>query len=143
MNDVGIPVGEAARRTHNARVRILMRRVVEILSQRTFVANNERDLASLVSHTLGAGNLFMNREVRSTSGRYDVLLTGDDEIKVVLELKVKGSAAAAERQAQKYALTRGIDAVMLVTTSARLAAQIDTGTLGGKPFDVIALRTAI
>ncbi|MDB4957616.1 MAG: hypothetical protein JWO36_5185, partial [Myxococcales bacterium] len=64
--------------------------------------------------------------------------------RLVLELKVKGSAPAVERQAQRYALTDGVDAVAIVTTSQRLAREllrVGGETLGGKPFAVITLRT--
>jgi hypothetical protein len=70
-------------------------------------------------------------------------------IRLVLELKVTGSAEAAERQAQRYAQDEGVDAVVVVTSSQKLARQLmapgDVGqaplnALGGKPFAVIALR---
>lgn len=77
-------------------------------------------------------------------GRYDILVRHGG-VQLVLELKVAGSAPAVERQAQRYALAAGVDAVAVVTTSNRLARQVasveDNEMLGGKPFGVIALRT--
>jgi hypothetical protein len=76
-------------------------------------------------------------------GRYDILVCHAG-VRLVLELKVSGSAPAVERQAQRYALTHGIDAVALVTTSNRLARGVaaieDDEMLGGKPFGVVLLR---
>ncbi len=71
-------------------------------------------------------------------------------LRLVLELKVAGTAEAAERQAQRYAQDGGVDAVVVVTSSQRLARQLmapgdakqaSLNELGGKPFAVIALRS--
>ena len=84
----------------------------------------------------------VDSEVIAERGRYDILLK-DSMVAIVLELKVKGSAAEVERQAQRYALTPSIDAVMVITTSHRLGAQIKSGDLGGKPFGVVVVRTSV
>lgn len=116
------------------------------LAQYVFTAINEADLQAQVLMALAADPPFTtNREVIAERGRYDILVTSRAPPvmrSLVLELKVKGSAAEVERQAQRYALTDGIDAVAIVTTSQRLAAQLRGGgtTLGGKPFAVLALR---
>lgn len=88
------------------------------------------------------------REVRGGRGRYDIFVTAHNEThdlaSLVLELKVKGSEDAVLRQAQKYALTDGVDLIAIVTTSARLNASLtrnQPSTLGGKPFRVLLLRT--
>jgi hypothetical protein len=64
--------------------------------------------------------------------------------RVVLELKLAASAPAVERQAQRYAGAPDVDAVVVVTTSQRLAHEprrAGATELGGKPFGVIALRS--
>lgn len=116
-----------------------------------FVFRGIRDEADLqeqvYSVMLTSPRLRCSREVIAARGRYDLLVAykgeGDAELVIVLELKVRGSAAAVERQAQRYALTDNIDAVVVATTSNRLARSLqtpDADTLGGKPFNVITLR---
>jgi len=122
------------------------------LARYRFTASNEAELQDAVAsvlrlHAVRAGTgMDVRREVIAAMGRYDILLENQpglhgDRIQIVLELKVKSSPAAVERQTQKYALTPDVSAVMLVTTSQRLASQVVSGTIGGKPFGVIALRT--
>jgi len=130
-----------------------------ILSDYTFRAVDERDLEVQVAVALQhTAHFRVRREVVGAHGRYDILIEvlGDETtdpshgIRLVLELKVSGTAEAAERQAQRYARDEGIDAVTVVTSSRRLALEILRGgayeqlegveCLGGKPFGVIALR---
>jgi hypothetical protein len=127
-------------------VREYLTRLMNALATYAFVARNEEDLQGQVIRAIAASDLGISTiesEVVSTSGRYDILLQDRLGISIVLELKVKGSAGEVERQAQRYAKTAGIDAVAIVTTSSRLAGQIKRGELVGKPFEVIALRSAI
>lgn len=118
----------------------LLKQMRTVLDAHAFPSNNEAELQAMVLHVLEVALYDCVRELAAERGRYDVHVTHDG-FAIVLELKVKGSAGAVERQAQRYALTEGVDAVVLVTTSNRLAAQLRAGTLGGKPFTVIALRT--
>lgn len=111
----------------------------------TFRAVNEEDLQTQVAKVLrdpAGGGLVITREVIAKASRYDIEVVRGIT-RLVLELKVSGSASAVERQAQKYALTDGVDAVLLVTTSSRLARHLlaQPPTLGGKVFEVITLRT--
>lgn len=118
-------------------------RVRRALDRYRFRAVDEHDLQRQVAECLADDqSIELAREVIAERGRYDIFVRCDGA-RLVLELKVKGSAAEVERQAQRYAMTEGVDAVLLVTTSRRLAAQLRAGgpTLGGKPFEVIALRT--
>jgi len=126
-------------------------------------ANDEADLQSQVAAVLETcGHFRISREVRviEVRGRYDILvevlgvgrgspvqLHGP---RLVLELKIGGTAEAAERQAQRYAQDKDVDAVVVVTSSQKLArwlmATVEGGKealneLGGKPFSVIALRS--
>lgn len=113
-----------------------------VLAQYAFTSQNEADLQAQVATVLTTAGIEVDRELIAERGRYDLLVrvTG---MSIVLELKVTGSAPAVERQAQRYALTDGVDAVAVVTTSNRLAREISRvggDTLGGKPFATIALR---
>jgi len=120
-----------------------------------FVAPNEADLQRQVFDVLGKdGRIVADREVRGGHGAFDILVRYTFDacapVTIVLELKVRGGAAAVERQAQRYAKVDGIDAVAVVTTSQRLASallrpgdvgQAPNSTLGGKPFRVLTLRS--
>jgi hypothetical protein len=113
-----------------------------VLRMYAFAPACEADLQVQVANVLGVHGIEVDREVVAERGRYD-LLVRLPSARVVLELKLGASAPAVERQAQRYALTDGVDAVAVVTTSNRLAAALarpGDGTLGGKPFAVIALR---
>lgn len=116
--------------------------VRSILARYTFTPVDEADLQRQVAAVLAAAGVDADREVLAEHGRYDLLVRADGA-RVVLELKVSGSAPAVERQAQRYALTEDVDAVAVVTTSNRLANELlrpEADTLGGKPFAVIVLR---
>lgn len=117
-------------------------RIRGLLNAYTFAATNEADLQAQVATVLVLAGVEVDREVLAAGGRYDILARTLGA-RVVLELKVTGSAGAVERQAQRYAMTDDVDAVAVVTTSNRLANELRRptgGTLGRKPFGVIALR---
>jgi hypothetical protein len=122
------------------------------LSLYVFRVTSEASLKDQVTLALNAQQptWTIRSEVTSKAGRYDLLVTVPSGPRVVLELKLRGGVAAVERQAQRYAKMSDIDAVIVVTTSQRLAAGLnapgDLGQpplpeLGGKPFHVIAVRT--
>lgn len=116
----------------------------ELLGRYTFRPANEAQLQDMVVGILVSAGLVVDREVYAGSGRYDLLVAMPDIGRVVLELKLAASAPAVERQAQRYAAARDVDAVMVVTTSARLANEIrraGAAELGDKPFGVVALRS--
>lgn len=134
------------------RFRLIKHHLVNIravLAQYTFSAPNESVLQARVQAVLSREGPKLGwepaREVRVPGiGQYDITIVDPIAfIQIVLELKVKGGAAAVERQAQRYALTAGVDAVVVVTNSQRLAAKLTSGTLGDKPFQVITLRSVI
>lgn len=112
------------------------------LDNYAFIARNEADLQEQVARILTEAGLVIDREVIAERGRYDILVRANG-LAIVLELKVKSTAAEVERQAQRYALTGGNDAVVVVTTSQRLGAKLRGDMLGGVPFGVLTLRTAI
>jgi hypothetical protein len=140
-----------------------MRLVFDALAGYVFLVRDEAELQDQVSIALteriqGALDdcgVSFEREVAVHGGRFDILVhvrVAPDvarRINVVLELKLGGSAAAVERQVQRYATMQDVDAVIVVTTSAQLARKLTVplgnqrdSTIGGKPFRVIALRTS-
>jgi hypothetical protein len=50
---------------------------------------------------------------------------------LVLELKIGGTAEAAERQAQRYAQDKDVNAVVVVTSSQKLARWLRSTVDGG------------
>lgn len=123
----------------------VFQRVRTVLELHRFVHRREETFQDHVVGILDRlADLDISTEVIDAGGRYDVLVATRYEeppIRVVLELKLRCSLAAIERQAQRYALNHGVDGVALVTTSRRLASGLrDLRELGGKPFAVIALR---
>lgn len=136
-----------------------------LLATYVFHATDEADLQAQVAAVLETcGRFQISREVRvaAVRGRYDIfvkvfLADQPRALRLVLELKVAGTAADAERQAQRYARDEGVDAVVVVTSSQRLARGLmapcavgqtlstlggqTLSTLGGKPFAVITLRS--
>lgn len=120
-----------------------------------FRVRTESELQEWVTNILRAAGITVAREVRvatdrgdGAAGRLDILAKftdPDDHVtSIVLELKLGASAAAVERQAQRYAMMPDVDAVVVVTTSKRLVSELANNggpTLGGKPFHAIAVRT--
>lgn len=118
----------------------------ELLGQYAFRPAHERQLQDQVAEVLSHAGLSLEREVRAGGGadRYDLLVALSGVGQVVLELKLAASAPAVERQAQRYTASPDVDAVVVVTTSQRLAHELRRAgatELGGKPFGVIALRS--
>lgn len=74
-------------------------------------------------------------------GRLDLMLRIGG-VRLAVEVKISGSPGDVERQAQRYALSDEVDAVIVATTRRVLAGRIaGSDTLGGKPFGVVILRT--
>lgn len=128
----------------------------DTLARYKFVPGTEEYIKNQVVAVLGrwAHIRVLGTEVINDAGRWDILVEvelGAHRTRVVLELKVKGTVAAVEAQAQRYAGQADVDAVAVVTTSSRLSREIAVDapaafvnqTLGGKPFGVIFLRTSL
>jgi plasmid stabilization system protein ParE len=119
--------------------------LTELLGGHAFRPTSERQLQDQIADILARSGLTVDREVRASArDRYDLLVTLPSIGRVVLELKLAASAPAVERQAQRYAAAPDIDAVVVVTTSQRLAHELrraGANQLGGKLFGVIALRS--
>lgn len=118
--------------------------VRSILATYVFHANDEADLQSQVVAVLETcGHFRVSREVRvvEVRGRYDILVEvlGIDRgspvqlhgLRLVLELKIGGTAEAAERQAQRYAQDKDVNAVVVVTSSQKLARWLRSTVDGG------------
>lgn len=122
--------------------------ISEALGPYVFRVPSEAALQAQVAGVLAAvPGLHIDTEVRRGGGRFDLLVRYATPslfpLVVVLELKVKGSAAAVERQVQRYARMDGVAAVGVVTTSSRLAAALrGPPTLGGLPFFVLNVRSS-
>lgn len=133
----------------SALTHVAVQAVVDALDGYSFRARDEAELQEQVATALAAvSQIWIDREVRVSGGRLDIMVHAYGS-SVVIELKVSGTAAAVERQAQRYAKLIEVDAVMVVTTSSRLARALGGSlecqrgaALGGKPFRVIALRTS-
>lgn len=118
----------------------LVDQVAAALGRYQFRPKDEAELQRQVAAVLRDAGIAVELEVRAGTGRYDLLLPGG----LVVELKVRGSAAEVDRQAQRYAAADDVSAVVVATTSSRLAAGLrrpGSTTLGGKPFRVIHLRS--
>lgn len=124
------------------------------LAPYVFRATSEASLKDQVTLALASSHpdWSIRSEVRARAGRYDLLVTvprtgldGQAFTRVVIEIKLRAAAASVERQAQRYAQMPDVDAVVVVTTSRRLAAQLVSSggpSLCGKPFEAIAVRTS-
>lgn len=140
------------------RVQATISEVRSALAGYVFRVRSEAELQAQVVTVLSERmpHVSLDTEVRNGAGRFDIalrvvphdhgaILAVEHSSLIVLELKVKSSAAAVERQAQRYAKMEGVDAVLVVTTSQRLAIQLADypyPTLCGKPFGAIAVRTS-
>lgn len=139
-------------------VRRLMNILTRTLTRYTFSATNEAALQIAVTKVLheqiSSTGLMPGREIRTEGGRYDIAVidTMNDiraigtlvrPAQIVLELKLKASPAEVERQAQRYAKQPDVDAVMVVSPSIVLLSKLVPGTIGGKPFAYITLRTPV
>lgn len=140
------------------RIRATIAEVRSALAGYVFRVRSEAELQAQVVTVLSERmpHVTLDTEVRNGAGRFDIalcvlmqdqgaIIALDRTGLIVLELKVKSSAAAVERQAQRYAKMEGVDAVLVVTTSQRLAIQLADypyPTLCGKPFGAIAVRAS-
>lgn len=109
------------------------RRVMVELEKCRFRFASETDLQAGIAQAMDAAGLAYEREkVLSPTDRPDFVV----EARIVLEVKIQGSIAAALRQVDRYTRHASIDAVLLVGTPHwlhRVPSQI-----GGKP--VLSLR---
>ena len=109
------------------------RAIADLVQTHRFRYRNEVELQDALEHVLLNSGHAVLREVRlSSRDRIDFLVgrTG-------IEVKVKGAAAAVQRQLQRYAHSPLLDELLLVTTTQR---HLDMpADIGGKPLTVVAL----
>lgn len=131
--------------------------VAELLEFGKFRSSVDRVLGTKPLGPPATREFYVQREVISSRNRYDIVVdhvVRGRTARCVLELKMAGSAESAERQAQRYAKSAGVDAVVVVTTLKMLASKLCSGRsddwrddatwkLGDRPFSVILLNTAI
>lgn len=106
----------------------------DLLERRKFRYRNEIDLHDAISALFDSEGIAYAREVRVAGGRVDFVVGG-----IAIEVKIKGSAAAAARQARRYADTGRFAAVLIVSTRPHhwvaadrdAAVPIETVTIGG------------
>ena len=99
--------------------------VLTALRGKRFRYNTERDLHEGLSAALDAGGVAHRREVVVPGGRIDFVVD-----RLGIEVKVKGSAVALERQVGKYALAEELDEFLIITT--RRTHDAVPRTIGGK-----------
>lgn len=103
--------------------------VVTALAGYQFIQHDEHALYAGLSHVLGEAGFLFEREHRlDGKSRVDFYLPSP---RLVIEVKVQGSPAAVLRQLTRYASHPTVDAILLITTLAKLARIPDS--IGGKP----------
>lgn len=105
----------------------------QLVSGCRFTYSGETALQDALEVLLAEARHAVLREVRlSATDRIDFLVD-----RCGVEVKVKGTAAAVQRQLQRYARSPLVDELLLVTTTHR---HLDMPPeLGGKPLTVAAL----
>lgn len=94
----------------------------------------EEGLSHHIAGTLRKAGYDFTREFHVDGrSRIDFIVRGEQRLGI--EVKLRHPWAALVRQLQRYALTGEFDALILVTTSLRLANQPDS--LGGIPLRVV------
>lgn len=106
--------------------------IVEALEGYRFNFGNEDELQAGLAGALRNAGYEVEREVRLDGrSRIDLLVEG-----VGIEVKVKGKAADVLSQCERYAAQDRIEALVLVTTSARHRLP---HSINGKPVRVVSL----
>lgn len=107
--------------------------VIAALRPYRFIAHDERRLYEGLSEALTAAGIVFERErvLTLSTGRTGRLDYYVPSTRLAIEVKVGGSPAAILRQIRAYAEHSDVDALLLVTSLAKLAQIPDT--LAGKP----------
>lgn len=94
--------------------------MVDLLKRYRFRSTTEAEFQEAIAAALTAGGFGHRREVRlTTADRIDFLL----DCGVGIEVKIQGTAAAAERQLRRYAASDEVKALILVTSRSQVAVQ--------------------
>lgn len=108
--------------------------LIAALKRTRFLYSNEKELQDGIAAALTAAKLPFEREVKLAEGDIiDFMVCGD----VGIEVKIKGSPSEVARQLLRYAGHDKIQALVLVTGRAALAAVPDV--LLGKPLHRVEL----
>lgn len=102
-------------------------RIGRLLQAKTYTYVNERELHASVQREIGAmlqdhrvdGAVLQSEARLGPPERIDLLLVLPDGVRLGIEIKVKGDAAAVHSQLGRYAYTRKLDHLMIVTTQRR------------------------
>lgn len=109
--------------------------IADALRRYHFRYANEHDLQEAVAEALRQNGFTVEREARlDVRSRVDVLVG-----RIVVEVKVAGSAGAVRRQLERYAASPDVDGLVLVTNRAR---HVYPASVGGKPLEVVSLLLA-
>lgn len=118
-------------------------KIAHALTARVWAAVTERDLQIGIAEVLKGIELRVEREYRLTDrDRLDfAIIVGDEAPDIlVIETKIDGSRVDTARQIARYAGHARVGGVMLVTTSARIAAGFRARILGRQCFPVVVRR---
>jgi hypothetical protein len=108
-----------------------------LLQSHRFRFTSERDLQDGIAEVLAAASVPFRREAAlAGAGTIDFLVASTG-----IEVKVKGTLAEVTRQLHRYAGAAVIDALLLVTTSARVSRL--PITMMGKPLRVVHLLGSV
>lgn len=110
-------------------------RVRQAIEAYRYTFTDEKELQTALADALGRAGLVFQREVvLSPRDRVDFLL----EPGVVVEVKIDGGLSDLTRQLYRYAQLERVQALVVVTSRARLVNV--PGTMNGKPALVVELR---
>lgn len=137
--------------TDGSSVGTLVYAIGKALATRRWIAQNEAQLQTAVLEVLSdRANLpgpcpiyeLVREHVLSETDRVDFALVLDiaPPNLVALEIKVQGATTAVARQIQRYTTHREVAAVILATTTARLAMSLHGTKFGGVPVYGLAMR---
>ncbi len=108
----------------------VMAKIKKALTAHAFRYENERDLQDGVARVLGEiGGMIVRPEVNLTSrDRVDFLCgtRGRTSVRVGVEVKIAGPVAQVRRQLERYARSRSVDALLLVSPLRRHIIQVPT-----------------
>ncbi|MFI5298248.1 MAG: hypothetical protein ACHREM_09135 [Polyangiales bacterium] len=124
-----------------------LRDVAALLRQIQYPGGQEKVVQQVAYEHLLRLGLAVEREVALGGGMIvDLIATFRDVgVRVGVEMKVDGAEGATLRQLHGYASSGQLDALLLASTSRRLAHSLGRhgGRLGGIAFDVVILPTRL
>lgn len=123
-------------------VRAVLRQVASVFQSYRLRWRDELALHTLLEQILREASLEVVREHRLMSGTKFVgtvdFRVRAEGFRLGLEVKTQGSVADVLRQLQRYALSGGLDGLLLVSTRSALAALMPD-TIGGIPLETVVV----